>query len=210
MKRLGGAVVTLLLVYATVVALQFLVGFESLYALLLTPLIILRSVYWRVGLNRLLFIILLAGVPILLRRRTRIYIRRRLQRFGEWLDQRWSAIVQAWTHLPVWLRTFLGALVVIVVLAVALLSGVLLWLITFVPFVAKTTVGLFIIRYLAQFAAAHGVREIAPMLWQVIPARFRRWTERRYRHLWWWTMRRIVRNRHRVVRRFRRTTAALD
>ena len=69
MKRLPSAVLTLLLLYAIVVALQFFIGADSLYALLLAPLIVVRSVYWRVGLNRLLFIILLAGVPILLRGR---------------------------------------------------------------------------------------------------------------------------------------------
>jgi hypothetical protein len=204
MKRLPSAVLTLLLLYAIVVALQFFIGADSLYALLLAPLIILRSVYWRVGLNRLLFIILLAGVPILLRRRTRIYLQQLWLRFRAWLGRVWAAIVRLWKHLPVWLRTFLGAGIVIIVMAVAMLSGVVLWLIAVVPFLAKTTVGLFVVRYLAHVAAARGVVEVAPMLWRAVPRVLREWTERRYRHLWWWTMRRIVRNRRRVVGRFRR------
>jgi hypothetical protein len=204
MKRLPSAVITLLLLYAAVAVLQYFIGAESLWALLLSPLIILRTVYWRVGLNRLLYIILLAGVPILLRRRTRIYIELQLRRFRRWLGRVWAGIVRVWNHLPVWLRTFLGLGVVIVAALVAMLSGVVLWLIAVIPFLAKTSLGLFFARYLAHTAAARGVVEIAPMLWRAVPAPLRNWAERRYRHLWWWTMRRIVKNRRRVVRRFKR------
>lgn len=204
MKRFHSGVLTLLLLYAIVVALQFFIGTDSLYALLLAPLIILRSVYWRVGLNRILFIILLAGVPIVLRRRTRIYLELLWRRFRRQLRRGWAAFVRGWTYLPVWLRTFLGAGILILVTAVSLLSGLVLWLIAVIPFLAKTSLGLFVVRYLANSAAARGVREIAPLLWLVVPRPLRIWVERRYRHLWWWTMRRIVRNRKRVVRRLRR------
>lgn len=209
MKRFHSGVLTLLLLYAIVVVLQFFIGTHSLYALLLAPLIVLRSVYWRVGLNRLLFIILLAGVPIVLRRRTRLYIEELLRRLRAWLGRVWDGFVRFWKHLPVWLRTFLGAGVLIVVVLIALFSGLLLWLIAVLPFLAKTSLGLFVVRYLANAAAARGVREIAPMLWLAVPSSLRNWIERRYRHLWWWTMRRIVRNRRRVVRRFRRPAAAV-
>lgn len=203
MKRFRSAVLTLLLLYATVAVLYYLIGVQSLLGLLLAPLIVLRSVYWRVGLNRLLVLVLLAGVPILLRRRTRIYLAELLQGIQGRLRRIWAAIVRFWTHLPVWLRTFLGAGIVVGVVAAALLSGMVLWLISFVPFFAKTTVGLFVVRYLAHTAAARGVREVAPLLWDLIPRRLRNWVERRYRHLWWWTMRRIVRNRRKVIRRLR-------
>ena len=93
-------------------------------------------------------------------------------------------------------------------MTVAVLSGVVLWLIAIVPFLAKITIGLFVVRYLAHVAAARGVREVAPVLWEIIPRPIRDWAARRYRHLWWWTMRRIVRNRRRMVRRFRRPNAS--
>jgi len=208
MKRLPSAVLTLLILYASVVALQFFVGADSFWALLLAPLIVLRSVYWRVGLNRILFIILLAGVPIVLRRRTRIYLQLRLRRFRQWLGRVWAAIVRLWKHLPVWLRTFLGLGVVIVAVLIALFSGIVLWVIAVLPFLAKTTVGLMIVRWLAHTAAARGITEIAPLLWDAVPKPLREWIERRYRHLWWWTMRRIVKNRRRVIRRFRRERRA--
>lgn len=204
MKRFHSGVLTLLLLYAVVVGLQFFIGAESLYALLLAPLIVLRSVYWRVGLNRLLAIILFAGVPIVLRRRSRLYLRQLLHRLKAWLGRIGAAIVRVWKHLPVWLRAVLGVAIIAVIMATAMLSGVVLWLIAFLPFVAKTTFGLVIIRFLAHTAAARGVREIAPILWQAMPSRIRNWAERRYRHLWWWTMRRIVRNRKRLTRRFRK------
>jgi hypothetical protein len=203
MKRLPSAVLTLILLYAIVVALQFFVGADSLWALLLAPFIVIRSVYWRVGLNRLVFIVLLAGVPILLRRRTRIYLERLLHRFRQWLGRVWAVIVRLWKHLPVWLKTFLGLGVVIVAVAVAMFSGLVLWLVAVVPFLAKTTLGLIVVRWLAHTAAARGLYEIAPVLWNAIPRPFRDWATRRYRHLWWWTMRRIVRNRRRVLRRLR-------
>ncbi len=203
MKRLPGAVLTLLLLYAIVVALQFFIGANSLWALLLAPFIVIRSVYWRVGLNRLLFIVLLAGMPILLRRRTRIYLEGELRRFRQWLGRVWAAIVRLWNHLPVWLRTFLGLGIVIVATLVAMFSGIVLWLIAVVPFLAKTTLGLIVVRWLAHTAAARGLYEIAPLLWDWIPRPLRGWATLRYRHLWWWTMRRIVRNRRRVLRRLR-------
>jgi hypothetical protein len=103
----------------------------------------------------------------------------------------------------VWLKTFLGLGVVIVAVAVAMFSGLVLWLVAVVPFLAKTTLGLIVVRWLAHTAAARGLYEIAPVLWNVIPRPFRDWATRRYRHLWWWTMRRIVRNRRRVLRRLR-------
>ena len=112
-----------------------------------------------------------------------------------------DAFLRGWHVAPVWVRTFLGSLALIGVLASAILSGVVLWVIAFLPFVAKTAVGLFVIKYLAHFAAARGVSGLAPLLWRFIPERFRLWVERRYRHLWWWTMRRIVRNRRRMVHR---------
>lgn len=204
MKRFHSGVLTLLLLYAIVVALQFFIGADSLYALLFAPLIVLRSVYWRVGLNRILFIILLAGVPIVLRRRTRIYLELLWRRFRRWIRRCWAAFVRGWRYLPVWLRTFLGAGVLILVVAVSLLSGLVLWLIAVIPFLAKTSLGLFVVRYLANTAAARGVKEIAPLIWLAVPGPLRTSIERRYRHLWWWTMRRIVRNRKKVVRRLRR------
>lgn len=208
MKRFRSGVLTLLLLYAIVVVLQFFIGTDSLYALLLAPLIILRSVYWRVGLNRILFLVLFAGIPIVLRRRTRLYVEELLRRFRAWLGRLWDGFVRFWKHLPVWVRTFLGAGVLIVVVLAAGLSGVVLWLIAVLPFLAKTSFGLLVVRFLANTAAARGVKEIAPLLWLAVPKPLREWIESRYRHLWWWTMRRIVRNRRRVVRRLRRPAEA--
>lgn len=208
MKRFHGAVLTLLALYAAVAILQFFVGANSLYALLMAPLIVLRSVYWRVGINRLLFIILLAGIPIMLRRRTRDYIEQLLGQLRGWFGRRWTGTVRVWTHLPVWLRTFLGVGVVAAALAVTILSGVVLWVIAVLPFLAKTTVGLYLVRYLSNIAAARGVREIAPLLWRAVPGGLRKWIESHYRQLWWWTMRRIVKSRRRVTRRLRRPRPA--
>ncbi len=203
MKRFHSAVLTLLLLYVAVAVLQFFVGANSLYALLLAPLIVLRSVYWRVGISRLLFIMLLAGIPIMLRRRTRDYLEQLVEACRGWLGRRWATVKRLWLHLPVWLQAFLGILVVALVLAVAVLSGLILWVVSVLPFLAKTTVGLAIVRYLSNLAAARSVREIAPLLWRAVPAGPRNWAEAHYRRLWWWTMRRIVRNRQHVVRRLR-------
>ena len=183
------------------VMLHVLTGANSLYALLLAPFVILRNVVWRVGLNRLVMIALLALVPIVLRRRGRLALRRLWHRIVARMHSVREASLRGWRVAPVWVRTFLGSLALIGVLASAILSGVVLWVIAFLPFVAKTAVGLFVIKYLAHFAAARGVTGLAPLLWRFIPVRFRLWVERRYRHLWWWTMRRIVRNRRRMVHR---------
>jgi hypothetical protein len=183
------------------VLLHALTGASSLYALLLAPFVILRNVLWRVGLNRLVVIALLALVPIVLRRRGRLALRRWWHRVVARVLTARDAFLRGWNAAPVWVRTFLGSLALIGVLAVAVLSGVVLWVIAFLPFVAKTAVGLFVIKYLAHFAAARGVTGLAPLLWRFIPQRLRLWVERRYRHLWWWTMRRIVRNRRRMVHR---------
>lgn len=200
-RRWRSLVIGIAIILAAAILLHLVTGTSSLYALLLAPLGLLRNVVWRVGLNRVLTIALLALVPIVLRRRGRIALRRFWHRLRARLAVARDAFLRAWNAAPVWLRTFLGSLALIFVVAFSLLSGVVLWLIALLPFVAKTAVGVWLIRYLAHFAAGRGVRGLAPMLWRFIPARPRLWVERRYRHLWWWTMRRIVRNRHRVVRR---------
>lgn len=194
-------IVAVAIILVAGVLLHVLTGASSLYALLLAPLVLLRNVLWRVGLNRLLLIGLLALVPIVLRRRGRLAVRRLVRSARDRLSLMRQAITRAWNASPVWVRTFLGSLALILALAGALLSGLVLWLIAFLPFVAKTAAGLFVIKYLANFAAARGVAGLAPLVWRAIPARFRQWVERRYRHLWWWTMRRIVRNRRKMVNR---------
>jgi hypothetical protein len=140
---------------------------------------------------------------VVLRRRGRLALRRFWHRVILRLRSGRDAFLRAWNAAPVWLRTFLGSLALVGVLAVAILSGVVLWVIAFLPFVAKTAVGLYVIKYLAHFAAARGVTGLAPLLWRFLPEKLRIWGERRYRHLWWWTMRRIVRNRRRVEHRVR-------
>jgi hypothetical protein len=184
--------------------LHALTGASSLYALLLAPLVLLRNVAWRVGINRVLTIALLALVPIVLRRRGRVAIRRLWHRITARLAEWKVAFLRAWNAAPVWVRAFLGSLALVGALAFAILSGFVLWIIAFLPFVAKTAAGLYVIRYLAHIAAARGVTGLAPFLWRFIPEKLRLWVERRYRHLWWWTMRRIVRNRRWVEHRVRR------
>lgn len=207
LRRNAFLVGAVLLICALAVGVQWLTGAHTFWAIVLSPLIFVRSVVWKVGFNRLLMILGLALVPVVLRRRGRIYMQLAWHRTRQALRKLIARINRAVTLLPVWLRIFLGLFVIIIVMAAALLSGVLLWLLALLPFVAKTTIGVSIIRYLAHKAAATGLTQAAPMAWRAIPAPIRTWVLRRYRHLWWWTMRRIVKNRRRVEHTLRRRRA---
>lgn len=207
LRRHAALVIAVVLVVALAVGVQWVTGAHTLWALLLSPLLFFRTVIWKIGVNRILMILAFALVPVVLRRRVRAYLSQQVRRLRDWVGRVYAALADAASHLPVWVRTALGLLILVAVMAVAILSGTFLWLIAFLPFVAKTTVGIATIRYLAHKAAATGLAQAAPTAWRIVPRPIREWLGRRYRHLWWWTMRRIVKNRRRVERRVRRQFA---
>lgn len=200
LQRHVALVIAAVLVIALAVGVQWVTGAHTVWALLLSPLLFFRTVIWKIGVNRILMILGLALVPVVLRRRGRVYVSRQIGRVRNWAARAWAGLVEAASHLPVWVRTLLGLLVLMVVAGVAILSGAFLWLVALLPFIAKTTIGVAAIRWLAHKAAATGISQAAPAAWRIIPAPVRDWVSRRYRHLWWWTMRRIVKNRRRVER----------
>jgi hypothetical protein len=198
MQRFWTIAFAVLLVAFAAVGLEFLAGGNSLYALLLAPLVLVRNIFWRVGLTRILTIVAVALVPLVLRRRARVAFVRGLRRIRHGFGRIWAKVKWGWSVAPVWLTTFLGLLLVMFVLAAMILSGSILWLVALVPFLAKSTLGFAAIRWLAHTAAGNGLKQLAPFLFTLLPRPLRTWLHARYRHLWWWTMRRIVKNRRRV------------
>lgn len=204
MKRFWTIAFAVLLVAFAAVALEYLAGGHSLYALLLAPFVLVRNIFWRVGLMRVLTVIAVALVPLVLRRRARIAFVLGLRRVRQRLAALWAKAKRGWSVAPVWLTTFLGLLFAVVVIAAMILSGSVLWLIALVPFLAKSTLGFAAIRWLAHTAAGNGLKQIAPFLFGILPRPVRGWLHGHYRHLWWWTMRRIVKNRRRVEREWKK------
>lgn len=203
MKRFWTIAFGVLLVAIAAVGLEYLAGGNSLYALLLAPLVLVRNIFWRIGLMRVLTVIAVALVPLVLRRRARVAFMLGMRSVRHRIAALWARAKWGWSVAPVWLTTFLGLLFAVVVIAAMILSGSLLWLIALVPFLAKSTLGFAAIRWLAHTAAGNGLKQIAPFLFGILPRPVRGWLHRHYRHLWWWTMRRIVRNRRRVEREWK-------
>ncbi|MCW5715148.1 MAG: hypothetical protein KIT43_11610 [Bauldia sp.] len=204
MQRFWTIAFAVLLVAFAAVGLEYLAGGNSLYALLLAPLVLVRSIFWRVGLMRVLTIIVVALIPLVLRRRARIAFVRWLRGFRQRVAGLWAKVKWGWSVAPVWLTTFLGLLLAVVFVAAMILSGSILWILALVPFLAKSTLGFTAIRWLAHTAAGNGLKQLAPFLFTLLPRPVRTWLHARYRHLWWWTMRRIVKNRRRVEQEWRK------
>ena len=204
MQRFWTIAFAVLLVAFAAVGLEYLAGGNSLYALLLAPLVLVRNIFWRVGLMRVLTVIAVSLIPLVLRRRARIAFVRSLRGFRQRLAGVWTKVKRGWSVAPVWLTTFLGLLLAVVLVAAMILSGSVLWIIALVPFLAKSTLGFAAIRWLAHTAAGNGLKQLAPFLFTPLPRPIRIWLHVRYRHLWWWTMRRIVKNRQRVEREWQK------
>lgn len=207
MKRYLNIVIALALLMGAAATLQYLAtGETSLYVLLLSPLALLPNITWRAFLGRVMTLFFGAAIvllPIVYRRQMRNY----LDTFIRWIRTKIVRISEGiralWRVTPVWLRVFLGALIAIVLLVFAIFSGAVLLLISFFPVVVKTSMGFFVAEFLARTAAARGVAQFASVFWRAVPKSIRRWIEAHYRRLWWWTMRRIIRNRRRLERRLR-------
>lgn len=204
MKRLWTIAFAVLLVAIAAVGLEYLAGGHSLYALLLAPLVLVRNIFWRVGLMRVLTVIAVALIPLVLRRRARIAFVLGMRNLRHRLATIWAKVKWAWGVAPVWLTTFLGLLLAMVLIAAMIVSGSILWIVALVPFLAKSSLGFAAIRWLAHTAAGNGLKQIAPFLFGLLPKPIRGWLHRHYRHLWWWTMRRIVKNRRRIEHEWRK------
>lgn len=203
MKNFKPIIIAVLLVAIAAAGLEYMAGGHSLLALLLAPLVLTKSLVLKLGLNRIIMIVAIALVPVFFRRlprRIMVIAKRRSRRI---ISRTIVRIKNIWEVVPVWISVFFTTMFAVIVIATMILSGSVLWLLAALPFIAKSSIGLYMIRYLATTAAGTGLRRLAPFLFSLLPDPIEKWIERRYLHLWWWTMRRIVKNRRRVEKKIR-------
>lgn len=183
--------------------------FDSIYSLLLVPFFLLLreialrlvGVLLRVGLRRSAVVVAFALMPVLWRRRSQ----RTMERIGDKtkLYRRYARM--RWHHMPMQARVIVsfGACVLICVLAG--LSGALLLLLTFLPASLTQALGGWlkgkIVPVLTRTAAARGIDRLFPLIWVKIPSQVRQWCAPRYRKLFRWTIRRLVRKRRSALLR---------
>ena len=108
--------------------------------------------------------------------------------------------LECWNVLPEWLRVPAGLLA-------GMCAGSVLFVLSFVPFkselmvFADSTIRGRVVPFLSRIAAARGIRRLTPDAWREAPDTWRTKAERKYLHLWWWTMRRLIRKRMAIGRR---------
>lgn len=206
MRIVRNIVIAIVLLWVAAASLQYLTGETEWRLLLLAPLSLLPNMAWRTMLSRMLTLLFGAAfvlLPVIFRRRLRLYWLVWSRRLKASTRSVWDRFKLAWNVSPLWVRVFIGAMLAMMLMAGAVLSGLTLLVMSFFPVVAKTTLGFAAIQFLARTAAAQGVSQLAAFFWNLLPKAVREFAALRYRELWFWTMRRIIRNRRRVERRWR-------
>ncbi len=166
---------------------------NDLYSVVVLPtLLFLRGFLWRLGLRRGLVLLIVPLIPFALRHRGR----RNLSRFGAHCHAVGRLVRRRWNRLPPRLRF---------VVAIASVPGFIAFLFP-LRITATNMVGEWFqtraLPLLARTAAAHGLHSLfGPVLAEALPASLQEGIRRRYRRLWWRTMRQLVKDRQVLGRR---------
>ncbi|MCE9644107.1 hypothetical protein K8Q93_02625 [Candidatus Parcubacteria bacterium] len=157
----------------------------------------LRGFVVRYGVMKLLPFILVIAVPILWRRAARTRFLRSSQKAKELHAIAW----EYWQSLPWLLRLLLVGGSCVFMVIVALVAGSILGIVTIfgVRIAVSSSVMSWLwyktIAFLARLALGKWVERNCSMVWNYLPEDKRARIRKRYRELWWLTLRRTVRRK---------------
>lgn len=137
---------------------------------------------------------------ILIPQSVRLYGKHRLTFLGNWFGQ-------AWHNLDWRIRVGITILPFVILALPIFAAGGVLGLIAAVgPAITGNTaiavwIRLVLVPFLARKAAGVGMGRLFPPFWDALPKERRKEFAERYRHLWWWTMRKMIKRRKILSRR---------